>query len=134
MIHNLRSADQAHSGITDATRTERGIHAAGNGEIAGQWLFRWVGIGGLKNRSLTSGWVDPRPLTIPRKSVRLQAPVSRVDVVRPLSAAAVPVPVGEASTSLTVPPVQVVEPAGAVAIHRVRGPRLVDDQFHIREC
>jgi len=47
MIQNLRSADQAHSGTTDATRTERGIHAAGNGEIAGQRVFRWVGIGSL---------------------------------------------------------------------------------------
>jgi hypothetical protein len=47
MIQNLRRADQAHSGTTDATRTERGIHAAGNGEIAGQWVFRWAGIGSL---------------------------------------------------------------------------------------
>ena len=44
---NLRRADQAHCGTTDATRTERGIHAAGNGEIAGQWVFRWAGIGSL---------------------------------------------------------------------------------------
>ena len=29
MIHNVRRADQAHSGATDATRTERGFHAAG---------------------------------------------------------------------------------------------------------
>jgi hypothetical protein len=28
MIQNLRRADQAHSGTTDATRTERGFHAA----------------------------------------------------------------------------------------------------------
>jgi hypothetical protein len=27
MIQNLRRADQAHSGTTDATRTERGINA-----------------------------------------------------------------------------------------------------------
>jgi len=47
MIQNLRRAGQAHSGITDATRTERGIHAALNGEIADQWLFRWVGMGSL---------------------------------------------------------------------------------------
>ena len=32
MIQNLRRADQAHSGITDATRTERGIHTAGKGK------------------------------------------------------------------------------------------------------
>jgi hypothetical protein len=47
MIQNLRRAGQAHSGTTDATRTERGIHTAGNGETAGQWLFRWAGIGSL---------------------------------------------------------------------------------------
>ena len=47
MIHNVRRADQAHSGATDATRTERGFHAAGNGVFAGQWVFRWAGIGSL---------------------------------------------------------------------------------------
>ena len=47
MIQHLRRVDQAHSGTTDATRTERGIHAAGNGEIASQRAFRWVGIGSL---------------------------------------------------------------------------------------
>ena len=47
MIQNLRRADQAYSGTTDATRTERGIDTAGNGEIAGQWVFRWVGMGSL---------------------------------------------------------------------------------------
>ena len=36
MIQNLHRPDQAHSGTTDATRTERGIHTAGNGETAGQ--------------------------------------------------------------------------------------------------
>ena len=34
MIQKVRRADQAHSGPTDATRTERGFHAAGNGESA----------------------------------------------------------------------------------------------------
>jgi hypothetical protein len=43
MIYMARRADQAHSGTTDATRTEHGIHAAGNGESAGQRPFRWVG-------------------------------------------------------------------------------------------
>jgi hypothetical protein len=47
MIQNLRRADLAHSGATDATRTERGFHAAGNKEAADQCLFRWVGIGSL---------------------------------------------------------------------------------------
>ena len=47
MIQNLRRADLAHSGATDATRTERGFHAARNGVSAGQWLFRWAGIGSL---------------------------------------------------------------------------------------
>jgi len=47
MIQNLRRADQARPGITDATRTERGFHAAGNGEIAGQRVFRWAGMGSL---------------------------------------------------------------------------------------
>ena len=47
MIQNLRRADQAHSGITDATRTERGFHAARIGEIAGQRPFRWVTMGSL---------------------------------------------------------------------------------------
>ena len=41
MIQKTRRADQAHSGITDATRTERGFHAAGNGVSAGQRPFRW---------------------------------------------------------------------------------------------
>src|SRR5450755_1125788 len=48
MIQNLCRADQAHSGTTDARRTERGIHVAGNGEVAGQWLFQWVGMGTVK--------------------------------------------------------------------------------------
>ena len=47
VIQNLQRADQAHSEATDATRTERGIHMVGNGESAGQWLFRWAGIGSL---------------------------------------------------------------------------------------
>jgi hypothetical protein len=47
MIQNLRRADQAPSEATDATRTERGSHAAGNEETAGQWLFRWTRMGGL---------------------------------------------------------------------------------------
>ena len=47
MIQKVRRADQAHSGTTDATRTERGLDAAGNEEMAGQWVFRWVGTGGL---------------------------------------------------------------------------------------
>ena len=34
MIQNVRRADQAHSEATDATRTERGFHAARNGESA----------------------------------------------------------------------------------------------------
>ena len=38
MIQNLRRADQAHSGTTDATRTERDFHAVRNGESAGQRL------------------------------------------------------------------------------------------------
>jgi hypothetical protein len=47
MIQKMRRADQAHSWTTDATRTERGFHAAWNGESAGQWAFRWVGMGSL---------------------------------------------------------------------------------------
>jgi len=47
MIQNVRRADQARSGITDATRTERGFHAARNGGIAGQRPFRWAGMGSL---------------------------------------------------------------------------------------
>ncbi len=47
MIQKVRRADQAHSGTTDATRTQRGLDAAGNEEVAGQWVFRWVGMGGL---------------------------------------------------------------------------------------
>src|ERR1700690_3992916 len=46
----MRRADQAHSGTTDATRTERGFHAAGNGDLAGRWLFRWAGMGSLNRR------------------------------------------------------------------------------------
>jgi hypothetical protein len=47
MIQNVRRADQAHSEATDATRTERGFHAARNGESAGQRAFRWAGTGSL---------------------------------------------------------------------------------------
>jgi hypothetical protein len=47
MIQKMRRADQAHSGTTDATRTERGFHAARNGETAGQQPFRWAGMGSL---------------------------------------------------------------------------------------
>jgi hypothetical protein len=36
MIQNLHRADQAHSETTDTTRTQRGFHAARNGESAGQ--------------------------------------------------------------------------------------------------
>jgi hypothetical protein len=32
MIQQMRRADQAHSGTTDATRTERGFHAHTNWE------------------------------------------------------------------------------------------------------
>jgi hypothetical protein len=38
MIQEMRRGDQARSGTTDATRTERGFHAARNGESAGQRL------------------------------------------------------------------------------------------------
>jgi hypothetical protein len=38
MIQNLHRAGQARSGTTDTTRTERGFHAARNGESAGQRL------------------------------------------------------------------------------------------------
>jgi hypothetical protein len=44
---NVRRADQAHFEATDATRTERGFHAARNGESAGQRAFRWAGMGSL---------------------------------------------------------------------------------------
>ena len=47
MIQNVRRADQADSGATDATRTERGFHAARIGETAGQRPFRWVTMGSL---------------------------------------------------------------------------------------
>jgi hypothetical protein len=40
-------ADLGHSEFTDAGRTECGFQTAGNGEIAGQWLFRWTGMGSL---------------------------------------------------------------------------------------
>ena len=40
LIQQVRHADQALSGATDARRTERGFHAAGNEETAGQWLFQ----------------------------------------------------------------------------------------------
>jgi hypothetical protein len=44
---NPRRADLGDLVCTDAGRTERGLDAVRNGEIAGQWLFRWVGIGSL---------------------------------------------------------------------------------------
>src|ERR1700691_458491 len=47
MIEKVRRADLGFRGITDAGRTERGFHAMGNGESAGQRLFRWVGMSGL---------------------------------------------------------------------------------------
>src|ERR1017187_3258879 len=59
MIQNLRRADQARSGTTDVTRTERGIHTAENRETAGQWLFRWAGMGSLYNRRLSLRWFEP---------------------------------------------------------------------------
>jgi hypothetical protein len=43
----MRRPDQAHCGTTDATRTDRGFHAAKNGVSAGQRLFRWAGMDGL---------------------------------------------------------------------------------------
>jgi hypothetical protein len=42
-----RRADLGDSVCTDAGRTDRGFHMALSGEMAGQWLFRWVGIGSL---------------------------------------------------------------------------------------
>jgi hypothetical protein len=39
MIHNVRRADQANSGITDVRRTEHGCHMGRNGVSAGQRLF-----------------------------------------------------------------------------------------------
>ena len=59
MIQTLCRADQAHSGTTDATRTERGIHTERNGETAGQQLFRWAGMGSLYNRRLRLRWFEP---------------------------------------------------------------------------
>ncbi len=38
--------DQAHSGTTDATRTEPGIHVAGK-RNSSSVVFRWVGLGSL---------------------------------------------------------------------------------------
>jgi hypothetical protein len=43
-----RCADLDHSEFTDAGRTECAFHAIGNGEIAGQRPFRWVGMGVLQ--------------------------------------------------------------------------------------
>ena len=43
MIEKVRRADQGFRGITDAGRTERGCRTMGNGESAGQRLFRWWG-------------------------------------------------------------------------------------------
>jgi len=40
-------ADQGFRGVTDAGRAEYRFRAAGNGEFAGQQLFRWVGMNGL---------------------------------------------------------------------------------------
>jgi hypothetical protein len=61
MIQNLRHADLAHSGATDATRTERGFHAARNGVSAGQRLFRWVGSAHCKTVGTTPLRMSPRP-------------------------------------------------------------------------
>jgi hypothetical protein len=47
MIEKVRGSDQRFCGVTDAGRTERGFHAVGNGEFAGERLFRWVGMNGL---------------------------------------------------------------------------------------
>ena len=47
VIEKVRRAEQGFCGVTDAGRTERGFHSVGNGEFAGQWLFRWVGMNGL---------------------------------------------------------------------------------------
>jgi hypothetical protein len=56
-------ADQAHSGTTDVTRTGRGIHTAGNGEAAGQWLFRWAGSAPCKTVGLAYVGSNPTPAT-----------------------------------------------------------------------
>jgi len=54
MTQNVRRADQAHSEATDATRTERGFHAARNGVSAGQRAFRWAGMAPCKTVGLSS--------------------------------------------------------------------------------
>jgi hypothetical protein len=52
MIQNMHRADQAHSGTTDATRSERGIHAAGNRETVR------VGGLGIHRKQLTFDYLD----------------------------------------------------------------------------
>ena len=47
MIEKVRRADQGFRGVTDAGRAEYRFRAAGNGESAGEGLFRWVGMNGL---------------------------------------------------------------------------------------
>ena len=59
MIPKMRCADQAHSEVTDATRTGRGFHGVTNGVPAGQRPFRWVGMGSLYNRRLSLRWFEP---------------------------------------------------------------------------
>jgi hypothetical protein len=47
MIQSPHRSDQGNSEATDTTRTDRGFQAARNEEIAGQAIFRWVGMGSL---------------------------------------------------------------------------------------
>jgi hypothetical protein len=63
MIQKVRRADQAHSGITDATRTERGFHAAINGEPAGRWPFPWLEMGSCKTVGSAYVGSNPTPAT-----------------------------------------------------------------------
>ena len=63
MIQNVRRADQAHCEATDATRTERGFHAARNGESAGQRASDGQGWAPCKTVGFAFPGSNPGPAT-----------------------------------------------------------------------
>ena len=63
MIQNLRRADQAPSEATDATRTERGFHAAGNEEPQVNGYSDGLEWAGCKTVGLAYVGSNPTPAT-----------------------------------------------------------------------
>ena len=60
MIQKLHGADQGHCGATDATRTDRGFHAAGNEEYP-QVSGYSDGLGSAHCKTVGSAYVGSNP-------------------------------------------------------------------------